>query len=753
VRAGLLPRLADRVLSVYIEATAEDTVARLLKGLRKRCADLPVGLGLTESVAALRRGQGIAEGHKVLLVLDQFEQWLHAKGQDGNMELVPALRQCDGGRVQGVVMVRDDFWMAATRFMRALEIRLLEGQNSAAVDLHDGDHARKVLAAFGLAFGRLPESPRAASKEQRAFLDQAVTGLAQEGKVISVRLALFAEMMKGKPWTPASLRTVGGTEGVGVTFLEETFSASTAPPEHRYHQQAARAVLKALLPETGSSIKGNMRSHEELRAAVGSGRRAADFDDLLHLLDGELRLITPTDPEGVQGEATQRVATSGSLVGPKEPASEAACGYAKQYYQLTHDYLVPSLRAWLTRKQKETPRGRAELLLADRAGVWNARPENRQLPSLLQWVQIRWLTPKKTWTSPQRKMMRLSRRYHVLRALVVAICLTLLGWGAYECHGRLQAHALRGRLLDANTIEVATIVQDLAPYRPWIDPLLCEAFAQAAQDSDRRKQLHASLALLPVDKAQVEYLYGRLLDAEPHEVPVIRDALANHRSDLMDRLGATVEQPVRGKEPQRLRAAAALAKYDPASERWHKVSGKVVADLVAVNPVYFGLWSEAFRPVKAPLLAPLSVVFRERQPERTAERSLATNLLADYAADEPNVLADLLMDGDEKQFAVLYPLVAVSNSLATPQATPLVATLLTDAVDRKPAPEASEEDKEQLAKRQANAAVTLLRLGHPERAWPLLKHSPDPRARSYLIHRFGPLGPKQAKASAKSAAA
>ena len=98
-------------------------------------------------------------------------------------------------------------------------------------------------------------------------MKQAVSGLAQEGKVISVRLALFAEMMKGKAWTPASLKAVGGTEGVGITFLEETFSAATAPPEHRYHQKAARADLKVLLPETGSDIKGHMRSYAELLEA------------------------------------------------------------------------------------------------------------------------------------------------------------------------------------------------------------------------------------------------------------------------------------------------------------------------------------------------------------------------------------------------------------------------------------------------------------------------------------------------------
>ena len=51
-----------------------------------------------------------------------------------------------------------------------------------------------------------------------------------------------------------------------------------------------------------------------------------------------------------------------------------------------------------------------------------------------------------------------------------------------------------------------------------------------------------------------------------------------------------------------------------------------------------------------------------------------------------------------------------------------------------------EEAKDRLAKRQANAAVALLKLEREQKVWPLLQHRPDPRARSYLIHRFGPLG-------------
>jgi hypothetical protein len=52
VKAGLLPRLASHVLPVYVEATAEDTEARLLKALLKRCPDLPADRGLTETPVA-----------------------------------------------------------------------------------------------------------------------------------------------------------------------------------------------------------------------------------------------------------------------------------------------------------------------------------------------------------------------------------------------------------------------------------------------------------------------------------------------------------------------------------------------------------------------------------------------------------------------------------------------------------------------------------------------------------------------------
>jgi formylglycine-generating enzyme required for sulfatase activity len=68
--------------------------------------------------------------------------------------------------------------------------------------------------------------------------------------------------------------------------------------------------------------------------------------------------------------------------------------------------------------------------------------------------------------------------------------------------------------------------------------------------------------------------------------------------------------------------------------------------------------------------------------------------------------------------------------------------VLTGEIDKKLPSDlpSSDEKREKLAKRQANAAVALLRMNQPEKVWPLLKHSPDPRVRSYLIHRLSPLG-------------
>ena len=63
---------------------------------------------------------------------------------------------------------------------------------------------------------------------------------------------------------------------------------------------------------------------------------------------------------------------------------------------------------------------------------------------------------------------------------------------------------------------------------------------------------------------------------------------------------------------------------------------------------------------------------------------------------------------------------------------------LTASVWRRPL--VRDADRETLAKRQANAAIALARRGQADLLWPLLRHSPDPRVRSYLVDRLASFG-------------
>lgn len=683
VKAGLLPALADDVLPIVVEATPNDTEPRLLGQLRSRIPHLPAKASLIETLARLREGE-LTGDRKVLLVVDQFEQWLHASTNIDKSQLVNAIRQCDGAHIQCLILVRDDFWLSTTRFMQALEIPQVEGMNSALVDLFDPPHARRVLRAFGFAYGRLPE--HGLSVDQQRFLDQAVRELAHDGKVICVQLALFADMMKGRDWVPASLQEVGGATGLGTKFLEETFIAPTAPPTHRLHAKAAQSVLKSLLPEIGTDIKGRMQSVEQLCACSGYAQRPDDFDDLLRILNNELRLITPADPgsEDLASPCAVPTADAASVMVP-------SAAPAIPHYQLTHDYLVPSLRDWMMGKQKQTRRGRAELRLAERAALWHAKCENQQLPSWWEYLSIRLLTDRATWTMPQRQMMGRGAVYFRFRAVWAAVILILLVVTGDSLRRQialerrqLMAEGQIDALVHADVARVPDIVRQMRDNRRWIDPLLARRWVEAVDGSPEKR--HLAMALLNSDPTQLDYLYGELLAASADQFPILRDFLAGHQPQLHDRLWDTLRGKDSDPRRRRLRAAAALAAFEPRDPRWNEVAAAVADQLVAVNLADIGIWQQAFRPVGDRLATPLSRIMVDAGQTELA-RSLATSLVVDYASGDPETLTKALVEADATTYAKLFPGVERQGSAAVQQLHQVLARRLEpDWNDRPLAP-------------------------------------------------------------------
>ncbi len=667
VKAGLLPCLADEIIAVYVEASALDTEDRLCKALRSRISGQSRNSNIVDLLTEIRRNRG----HKVLIVLDQFEQWLHANPVSIDQPLVRALRQCDGGHLQTLLMIRDDFYVSISRLMQQLDVLILQQHNCAMVDLFDPPHAESVLIRLGAAYGQLPDFPGELSQDQQDFIRAAVQDLAEANKVISVRLALFAQMVRSKPWVPQTLAQVGGAQGVGVAFLEETFSSPRSDVRYRRRLPAVRAMLKALLPGLDTEIKGSSRSIQELQLAAGCQDRHQNFSELLSILDAELRLITPTD-------TTPDSSSPAPLPSPQSPS-----------YQLTHDYLVPSLREWLLKKQKETPAGRAEIALDERTQMWTSRRESRHLPSLLEYGRIRWYLRSQKKTPAQQQLLKAADRLHLFRGTLTLLLLAavlLLAVGLRRQAAQQRAEALAGGIAQQKTSDLAAGLVPLQLLRDYALPTLQKLYAESAKDSEAR--LHLAIARLQLGDQEPELLPAALegsLVCRPEQLLPLTTLLQPWAPQLQQELRQLLQQPNTQSVTRRLHAACLLAAWESgdggnADTAWSQpeTATFVAQQLAATNPVFVAAYQEVLRPQAARLKLPLAKLFADPQ-QNEVTRTVVTGLLADYAKDDVQILTDVILQADPAADKILFPLLQSHREQALQQ---LHATL-----DRRLSPE------------------------------------------------------------------
>jgi formylglycine-generating enzyme required for sulfatase activity len=296
---------------------------------------------------------------------------------------------------------------------------------------------------------------------------------------------------------------------------------------------------------------------------------------------------------------------------------------------------------------------------------------------------------------------------------------------------RQRAEAQVEELLTAKADAFPMILRGLASSREDVLPLLRRRWQDPELPADQR--LRVGLALLPVDDAPVELLRQGMLDVDPSEMLLIRDALqSRHAESLTAEFWKVVDDPKTTPE-RRFRALVVLAGFDPASKRWGKAAQEMIGPFLEANPPRLGLWTEALRPMRLRLLAPLGQAFRD--PKTPAElRQRAALILADYAADQPKELVDLALDANPRQYLALWPHLQQQREQAlTWLLEELSVTLPREGKDVR------EADRERLARRQAQAAVSLYRFGIHDPVWQRLRFSRDPRLRTWLVHRLGPL--------------
>ena len=714
IKAGLLPLLGNSIETLFIEATHDETELRLLRGLRKHCPDLSLQATIADALKEVRMKKDDSEDGKLLLVIDQFEQWLHGRVIDPSCELVRALRQCDGQHVQCLLLVRDDFWLALSRFMETVEIPLRQNFNAALVDLFDPRHARNVLVDLGIAYDRIPADETSRSPEQNRFLDRSIEALTQAGKVFPVRLSLFVEMTKDKPWKEGTLERLGGIEGVGFQFLEEAFSSELAPAAQRIHEPAVRNVLRALLPEPNVDIKGNMQSEEMLADVSGYGNDRSRFREMIRILDKELRLITPTDPANIS-------------VG-EESVSQSGDGVA--YYQLTHDYLVPAIERWISRRQRETRRGRAELQLSEYASVWAVKPSPKYAPSWIDWIRILLLSSQDRWNSTERQMMRKATRRHLTGSLIVAIAIMIVVGSGWVIWRRSKAESLVQQLQTVRTAELPALLDQVRRQGFFVVAPIRNALSASGPES--RTWTLNQLALFQHDPTVRRTLIEHAPKLDLATLSVVRDQLGTLTVDEQ----VFVQEFVTGQDGSneaRLRASILLAgnhhQLSQDSLR-PEVAEAIVDEMLrhaSISPQDSIHLIEGLKPIRDHLRPAL--FDQALQKDDTPKRGLATGFAMQFFSDRPRPLLALVLDAAFEQHDVILSVLDKHLKGIRSELSKLAFEELDVSL-----PEA---EFNKLARKKGIAAALMHRIGRGEETWPLFQQESMPHARGYLVNRIG----------------
>ena len=679
IRAGLIPRLDPRIRSCVVETRQQDVEQQVLRRLRHDLPDLPPDDTLADALQRVRRQGGLPGGRKLLLVLDQFEQWLGRHDPQQPAPLVDALRQCDGTTVQALLLVRDDFTLAVTQLMQQLEEPLRQDWNFAAQELFGERHAAHVVATFGRALGILADPP---TTESQRFVQEVVRDLAAEGPLLPVRIALVVSMLKEKPWTTATLRAAGGLRGLGVAFLAEKLQGVTAHPLLRAHPRLVSGLLDFLLPEGEAVLRGPARGRSELLARFLPETDEGTLDDLLGVLDHDLRLITLRGMRGPEFE--------------DRPASDSGSQDREVSYQLAHDYLVPALRAWLTRNERATAAGRARLLLRERAEAYAAQPETRHLPNLAEYARIAALTGQADRSESEQRVMARAQWHHGKRlagwAVAVLLLATGIGWAfaAARQWGREQQTAERvNRVTGAELRQLPVVLADIAADRRYVLPELERAYQESAtqgnsddpNSSGFRQRRNLALALAqashftPLGDTARRWLIDRLPELSADEagqlLPVFEGSVvadlppARKQADAKP-LWRLLQKP----DGRALAAASGLAILDPQAEAWEAVATPLTDALVAVPSRESFDWAKLLRPVGPRLAAPLLTRFRraadnaaasesgtvspENAVDATPEKRQQTlELLLELAADDIDCLIDALEVAQPAEFCRL----------------------------------------------------------------------------------------------------
>ncbi len=479
--------------------------------------------------------------------------------------------------------------------------------------------------------------------------------------LLEFALTWLWDMRRGMSLTHEAYRQIAGLAGAITARAEEVYVGLS--PEQQY---AARQILVRLVQVARPEEDGN------------DARRRTPIAELAALPRVDAVIAALADARLVVTDAD-------NTLGPT--------------VELSHEAIIRSwerLRVWLVED-------RQFLLWQQRARQWVAEwrhaaghPDTLLRGSLLDEAQ-RWLAVKGRdgVASDLLDYAEASIREH-------------------EAETRRQALNRIDQLLSVVPREVPEVAATFAEESEDVHVVLRGRLG----DVPAGQRWRVRVALLGTDPAQAEHLIHEVGQLWPDELIAVRDAVRPFRARLLTRLWTMATADAASAREQMF-SAVLLADFAPDDERWPAFATGVAARLVNQNQLHLRVFVDGLRPVREWLLQPLLDIFADTTELRAASQATTAAILLDLAADQPELLARMVVHARSQNFGQVLD--ALQDVL-----TPMAIEVLHTAAHTAPAEEQTETQRVWTGRRRATALCALLRLGARPNLDDLCAPTPDP---------------------------
>lgn len=343
---------------------------------------------------------------------------------------------------------------------------------------------------------------------------------------------------------------------------------------------------------------------------------------------------------------------------------------------------------------------------------------------------------------------RWAKRNPQVASLLLAVAITLLVGTTVSTVFGIQANRQRNFALEQQTKRAISqvnsltisqpesvdfILETLQPYNSDVVPHLRERNATQKMTERERGRLLIGLIHLDAELEQSErtQLASKILDYA-FEQPISEFKMVCQQiTSYAEKLAPELWKMLRDSElsnDKRLKAAAALAVFEPDSDSWSLATFDVVGMLLASDSLQLPQWIEVLRPIRGKLRDALKDKFSFAELER--ERINAANTLEALFGDDGQLMTDLILQAEVVQFPSIATVLPPHKKTAT--------SILKDELSRPIDEGLGEQAIQRIYQRKANAACALLVLEETGPTFDVLKFSPNHELRTHIIHRIGP---------------